>query len=234
MYVKGDVIITDPCYFMNEISEMPEEYYLLKPQRKDFFTYKTIKEYPDSRVKNKTEYDDYDEELLDWARSLNNKPWTEKTLSNDFFSDLAEQVKSGLCISEQYDAEEILYEKALEEWKAPYSDDFEKCNHGKNLEVFGFTNFLTSFTRYGDWCCTVLNDNGESIGDFCADSATVSVVLLDEVLKYNPSFDYHINLSYTTTWIRDFDGEITIEDDGEEVFALGKGNINFKTVQHGF
>lgn len=35
--------------------------------------------------------------------------------------------------------------------------------------------------------------NIEKIGYFCADAGMVAVFLLDEVLKYNPDFDYHIN-----------------------------------------
>lgn len=33
----------------------------------------------------------------------------------------------------------------------------------------------------------------KNIGGFCADAGMVAVFLLDEVLKYNPNFDYHIN-----------------------------------------
>lgn len=36
----------------------------------------------------------------------------------------------------------------------------------------------------------------------------IAVFLLDEVLKYNPDFDYHINREWTTTLIKDFDGEV--------------------------
>ena len=50
--------------------------------------------------------------------------------------------------------------------------------------------------------------NIEKIGYFCADAGMVAVFLLDEVLKYNPDFDYHINREWTTTLIKDFDGEI--------------------------
>lgn len=35
--------------------------------------------------------------------------------------------------------------------------------------------------------------NIKEIGHFCADAGMVAVFLLDEVLKYNPGFDYHIN-----------------------------------------
>jgi len=74
------------------------------------------------------------------------------------------------------------------------------------------------------------------------------VFLLDEVLTYNPDFDYHINRPWTTTLIKDFDGDIVIEvvnveyedeetgeiREDEEVQVIGKGNINFYTTQTGF
>ena len=65
--------------------------------------------------------------------------------------------------------------------------------------------------------------NIEKIGYFCADAGMVAVFLLDEVLKYNPDFDYHINREWTTTLIKDFDAHI-----------IGVGNVNFFTTQTGF
>ena len=83
------------------------------------------------------------------------------------------------------------------------------------------------------------------LGYFCADAGLVSVFLLDEVLKYNPDFDYHEKREWTTTLIKDFDGDIEIThrefeyfDEGEmkkdsEVSVVGKGNIDFFTSQTG-
>jgi hypothetical protein len=72
------------------------------------------------------------------------------------------------------------------------------------------------------------------LGNFCADAGLVSVFLLDEVLAYNPDFDYHINRLWTTTLINDFDGNIEITHRNGEVSVIGKGNINFFTTQTGF
>ena len=44
--------------------------------------------------------------------------------------------------------------------------------------------------------------------NFCADAGLVSVFLLDEILKYNPAFDYHINKKWTTALIKDFNGTV--------------------------
>lgn len=62
----------------------------------------------------------------------------------------------------------------------------------------------------------------------------VSVFLLEEVLAYNPDFDYHINRPFTTTLIRDFDGDIEITHIKGEVAVVGKGNIKFYTKQTDF
>ena len=74
----------------------------------------------------------------------------------------------------------------------------------------------------------------KKIGDFSADTGMVAVFLLDEVLKYNPDFDYHINKKWTTTLIKDFDGEINYYVDSEDdARIIGVGNINFFTSQVG-
>ena len=81
----------------------------------------------------------------------------------------------------------------------------------------------------------------------------VAVFLLDEVLKYNPNFDWYNTRPWTTTLIKDFDGEVEFEvihtegvyeDDTEyhkkgdkwvckSLHVIGKGNINFETRQTG-
>lgn len=71
--------------------------------------------------------------------------------------------------------------------------------------------------------------------DKIADAGMVAVFLLDEVLKYNPDFDYHINREWTTTLIKDFDGEINYYVDNEDdTHIIGVGNVNFFTTQTGF
>ena len=77
--------------------------------------------------------------------------------------------------------------------------------------------------------------NIEEIGHFCADAGMVAVFLLDEVLKYNPDFNYHTNREWTTTLIKDFDGEIDYYvDDEDDAHIIGVGNVNFFTTQTGF
>ena len=117
-------------------------------------------------------------------------------------------------------------------------DDWEACDYGENMSALGLTHSISRSTIYGDWSCTVYNiDTREELGEFCADAGMVAVFLLDEVLKYNPDFDYHIKRPWTTTLIKDFDGDVDfqiVEEDGEEeVLVVGKGNINFVGLQTG-
>ena len=80
-----------------------------------------------------------------------------------------------------------------------------------------------------------LEDLKEYIGECGVDSGTFGVFLLDEVLKYNPSFDYHLNKPWTTTLIKDFEGDIKYYIDLEgQAHILGSGNTNFCTIQTGF
>lgn len=80
-----------------------------------------------------------------------------------------------------------------------------------------------------------LRNEVSEIADKTADAGMVAVFLLDEVLKYNPDFDYHINREWTTTLIKDFDGEINYYvDDEDDAHIIGVGNVNFFTTQTGF
>lgn len=75
-----------------------------------------------------------------------------------------------------------------------------------------------------------LRNEVSEIADKTADAGMVAVFLLDEVLKYNPDFDYHINREWTTTLIKDFDGEVNYYvDSGDDARIIGVGNINFFT-----
>lgn len=135
------------------------------------------------------------------------------------------------------------------------TNDWDKCNYGEYMEDLGIKHYLCKSTLYGDWSCTTFDsDTKKLIGEFCADAGLVAVFLLNEVLKYNPDFDYHIERPWTTTLIKDFDGDVEIkvvhtegiyEEDSEywkkgdkweddSVRVVGKGNINFETRQTGF
>lgn len=145
---------------------------------------------------------------------------------------------------EQHRSMEKFYEAVSEYYKQiemdkDSLDDWDLCEYGQNMGVLGIKKYLVSDTIYGDWSCTTYDDDsGKELGQFCADAGMVAVFLLDDVLKYNPDFDYHLKREWTTTWIKNFTGEIWIErrhnDDGEDsIHVVGRGNVNFSTEQTG-
>lgn len=108
----------------------------------------------------------------------------------------------------------------------------------------GMKNSLIHDTIYGDWSCTVYGDNEKKLGEFCSDSGYVGVFNLEEVLKYNPDFIFHIERPWTTTTIRNFTGSVSIVvqkvgDTGTDICdyivkVIGNGNINFYSTQTGW
>lgn len=99
------------------------------------------------------------------------------------------------------------------------SDDWNKCGWGENMGILGFTTYISEYTLCGDWSCSTWSTPRKDVE-----------AQLDEVLKYNPDFDYHINREWTTTLIKDFDGEVNYYvDSGDDARIIGVGNINFFT-----
>jgi len=231
MRFKGDIIITDPCYICKEKEEVGRY-----PKAKNYFSHSREKDYPDYRKMS-------DEEIEELAK--------ESRLPKK----LLLKMDGWIHKSEQYEKENKKYEEALQEYRKNNISDWDLSNYGTSMEALGIKNYIRRDTLYGDWSCTTYNsDTNEKIGNFCADAGMVGVFLLDEVLKYNPDFDYHVERPWTTTLIKNFDGEIDFEivhtegvyeDDTEfhrkgekweddSVSVVGRGNVNFKTVQTGF
>ena len=229
MRFKGDIIISDPCYICKEKKEVGEY-----PKVRDYFSYDEKDDYPDYRKMDEREIKEVEKET-GLPRRLLLDEWIHK--------------------SEQYEKENKKYEEALQEYRKNNISDWDLSNCGTSMEALGIKNYIRRDTLYGDWSCTTYNsDTNEKIGNFCADAGMVGVFLLDEVLKYNPDFNYHIERPWTTTLIKDFDGEVDFEvihtdgvyeDDTEfhskgerweddSVSVVGKGNINFETRQTGF
>lgn len=145
--------------------------------------------------------------------------------------------------------------KQYTEWEDTH-DDWGKCDCGRNMEALDIFTYFTEDTIYGDWGCTTYkitedpykvvdnfaeaSEKGEDygiecskLGMFCADSGQVSVFLLDEVRKYNPSIDEWIaSYDWCVTTIPDFDGEVNYYVDKQDnAHIVGIGNINFFTDQ---
>ncbi len=232
MRFDGDIIITDPCYIINKKNDdrWDENGFFAGPSWWDFVS-KTTKtqvigedgkswtrynmpkheDYPDARPKTQDDYDSKYEFIIDARR------------------------KQPVMFSPTLKAEWEAYHKAEDEWNSRDHCDWDRCECGENMEVLGLKTYLTSDTGYGDWSCHTFNSNTKQpIGEFCADAGMVGVFLLDEVLAYNPDFDYHINRTWTTTLIKDFHGEVEIIRTELGVQVKGTGNINFITGQTGF
>lgn len=121
-------------------------------------------------------------------------------------------------------------------------EDWDKCKYGKNMKrLNNITNYISSSTIYGDWSCTVYEGNikqrsikDKKLGNFCADAGMVAVFELDEVLKYNPNYNDIEKIPWVVTVIPDFTGEVTIENINNSIHVIGKGNVNFYSIQTGF
>ena len=83
---------------------------------------------------------------------------------------------------------------------------------------------MTRNTLCGDWGCITFNsDTKEPIGRFCADAGLISVMSLDEVLKYNPDYDCDLKESFTATIIRDLYVKVQFvvrQDESKEEYYL--------------
>lgn len=111
-------------------------------------------------------------------------------------------------------------------------DWFTFCKSGYLDHCDGITNYIVSSTKVGDWSCTTFDINGEHLGTFTADSGTVGVFELDEIIKYNPNFPGDLP-KRCYTQIDNFSGNINIEEE-YGVTVIGDGNIEFHTEQTGW
>lgn len=105
---------------------------------------------------------------------------------------------------------------------------------------------IVTDTLYGDWSCTVYNcsyeelqnriankqrvKKGDFVGQFCADAGLVCIC---SAKHYSMPENYG---DWTYTFIPNFTGIVSlyINDDEEELFIEGEGNISFCSCQTGF
>ena len=243
MKFKGDIIITDPCYIIKEQEQIKF------PNYSDYGisdeTYRTGRDM----------LSDSEKVLVGNYQKIVNEYYIEYNKHDDWSRcDYGDNMKvlgieNYLCASTEYG-----------DWSCTTVLDTEI---GKNLIEKKKKIYFEFFNAYNSSGLSnedkkVLNEEYDkniasidekiSLGSFCADAGLVAVFLLEDVLKYNPNFDYHISRPWTTTLIKDFDGDIEITHrdckyvdeetgkeitDGTEVSVIGKGNINFFTTQTG-
>lgn len=113
----------------------------------------------------------------------------------------------------------------------PNDADYEKTNYGKQLDKLGFTTFLVADTGFGDWDNTITKDDGTILGNFCADSGQVCVVLAEDAIEYYPEMAQIVKLkSSMYAIIEDFDGDVEIDTSNSNwTMIYGQGNINFSS-----
>lgn len=226
-FENKDIIITDPCYIVKK-QQYKEDSDELKQIKKELY----------DLMNSKDEYN-----------LVKQNGWKPQDLT-------IQQMMDAYSKQKEYDELFSVLQKKEEELQAKeiVENDWSKCNYGDDMPVLGINNYICRNTIYGDWSCTTFNtDTNEPIGEFCADAGMVAVFDLEEVLKYNPDFDYHINRPWTTTLIKNFTGDVWFdvehtegiyEDttkyhkkgdkwENDSVHVIGKGNVNFKTTQTG-
>lgn len=114
----------------------------------------------------------------------------------------------------------------------PNDTDYEKTNYGKQLDKLGFTTFLVADTGFGDWDNIILQNDGTILGNFCADSGQVCVVLAEDAIKYYPEMAQVVKSKSSPCYaiIENFDGEIEIDTSNSNwTMIYGQGNINFSS-----
>ena len=111
--------------------------------------------------------------------------------------------------------------------------DWGKCEYGEALEMLGINTFFTTGNGDSVGNLIVNTDTKEILGEFGSDSCMVSVMLLDELLAYNPTCLDKLE-QHCYTILKGFDGtieRIEIEDEEDDQYwaLVGKGSINFIT-----
>ena len=110
-------------------------------------------------------------------------------------------------------------------------NDYERTNYGSELNKLGFTTYLVADTGFGDWSNHITKDDGTILGEFCADSGQVCVVLKEDLDKYNPLFfSKYRAYSHCYAIVDNFEGEVEIDTSNSNwTIVHGQGNIDFSS-----
>lgn len=216
MKFTGDIIITDPCYIIKEKEVYAKELGITLPEYPKFTgdseAYgRAINEYYSTVGK----YDD-------WVKCH----CGDSMQLLGFTNFISETTRYGDWSCTTWSTPRRDIENQIEEINKLCEEQF------KLIREYGEDSVQSKI--YSDKLSDATVDL-KDIGNFCADAGMVAVFLLDEVLKYNSDFNYHISKPWTTTLIKDFDGEVEYHIDSDDnVHIIGRGNINFFTSQTGF
>lgn len=252
MKFKGNIIITDPCYIIPDSN-------VKQPQYQDFGISLELYNKPT------TNYTPEEQKLIQEYSKAMDEYWKEYN-QKDIWRNGSIDLDSGYGLQKLGFTNFLWGSTDYGDWSCTTVKDGPET---QNLIAKMNEHYLDFFQKYN---FTGLTDKEKAehlkqyekereeyksddliLGYFCADAGLVGVFLLDEVLKLNPKFDYHINRPWTTTLIKDFDGDIELTHrttkvpaydpityqeigtltDESEVSVIGKGNINFYTTQTG-
>ena len=110
------------------------------------------------------------------------------------------------------------------------AEDWKRCGCGDHMEKLGFSTVLSALVTEGEEDLGAVNPaTGAYYGTFVTDFGVASAFLLEEILRYDPEFDEHLESPENVLWLRDFDGEVTVCGQGEEQWLEGTGNQPFTT-----
>lgn len=231
MKFKGTIVITDPCYVMNEY----------KDKRPDFNTWPGLEE-----VTHTTKFEDFTEDQRQAYREYEKarREFNEKYDDWDK-CDCGENMEA-LGIT-HYITKNTIYGDwscttyATSDPKKAVNDLAKIAKYfNDKYEEYGGYKVITD-EQYASLCneCDDKHDalglKVENIGHFCADAGLVSVFLLDEILAYNPDFlEWAESHSHCVTFVKDFDGDVEYYvDEAGDAHIIGTGSTNFFTTQTG-
>ena len=170
MRFDGDIIITDPCYIMNEDTK-PD--YSTSPEWWDYFSKAYVEQetpyvkyhYPDA-----SEYEDARiptfEEFCKMERFPENDSFYTEETKVALYEFHVINVKKPMMYSETFEKEKAAYNKANYEWHEKNITDWELCGFGEVMENLGIQNSLVAGTIYGDWSCTTYQLNPTPTSDY--------------------------------------------------------------------
>ena len=107
-------------------------------------------------------------------------------------------------------------------------DDWQRTKWGEKMHLIGFNKYI-SFEFEEDRPNVINYDSKENLGTYCTDSCMICIVYLDDLLKYNPTFNQYIEYPENWVVIKDFDGKIIVKIKDDYPVVVGKGNVNFYT-----
>ncbi len=110
------------------------------------------------------------------------------------------------------------------------AQDWKTCAYGDDMVPLGFTTFLSALVTEGEEdLCAWSHDGKTCYGTFVTDSGVATAFLLSEILRYDPTFDEHMECPENALWIPGFDGEISVRGKGEDQWFEAAGSHPFTT-----